>query len=305
MNIIQGGIKVFAPATIANVGCGFDVLGVAVHGLGDEIVIRPSEGKGLSISKITGDKGSLSKDITKNTAGIAAQAVLEHLGVDMGLEMEIRKKMPSGVGLGSSAASAVAGAMAINEIFKRPLTKRELLPFAMKGNPAANNVAASLLGGMMLIRDKSSLDVHRLYVPKGLFMVILTPNKAGLENERAILNETITLKQHTEQSANLASLVVALVNSDLGLIKRSLQDVIIEPQRAQLVPHFYEVKKAALQNGALGCSISGRGASIFAWCKNSLDAEIVGNAMQLEWTNRKVESKLNLSSVNTEGAIKC
>jgi homoserine kinase len=312
MNLIQGGIKVFAPATVSNVGCGFDILGFAIDGLGDEIIIKPREKKGLIISKITGDKGKLPKNIQNNTAGVAARAVYEHLRLDIGLDMEIRKKMPFGTGLGSSAASAVAGAMAVNEILKRPLTKKELLPFAMKGEQSADgayhadNVAPSLMGGMILIRDNSTLDVHRLYIPKGLYVAVVMANIQVLTKEsRAILKDTITLKQHIQQSGNMASLVLGLINSDLDLIQRSLTDVIIEPQRAQLIPYFYEVQEAALMAGALGCSISGAGPSIFALCKNSLDAENIGKAMQAVYNRHKIKSRLFLSGINMEGAKKC
>lgn len=312
MNLIQGGIKVFAPATVSNVGCGFDILGFAIDGIGDEIIIKPREKKGLIISKIIGDKGKLPKEIDNNTAGVAAQAVYEYLGLDIGLDMEIRKKMPFGTGLGSSAASAVAGAMAVNEILKRPLTKKELLPFAMKGEQLASggyhgdNVAPSLLGGMILIRDNPTLDVHRLYVPKGLYVAVVMADVQLMTKEaRAILSDTVTLRQHIQQSGNMASLVLGLVNSDLDLIQRSLRDVIIEPQRAQLIPHFYEVQEAAQKAGALGCSISGAGPSIFALCKNSLDAEKIGNAMQNIYTQHKMESRLFLSGINMEGAKKC
>lgn len=313
MAISNAGIKVFAPASVANVAVGFDVLGFALEHPGDEIIVRWSDQPGLRITKITGAQGRLSADLDKNTAGFAAKKLLEYLGEpEQGIEMEIHKKMPFGSGLGSSAASAAAGVMAINELLNRPLEKKELLHCAVLGEQVASgayhadNVAPSLLGGMMLICNSQILDVHRLPVPKGLYAAIVYPHIEVLTKEaRAVLSPTVTLKQSIAQGANLAGLVVGLYNSDLDLISRSLNDQIIEPQRAQLIPYFYEVKSAALENGALGCSISGAGPSIFTLCANSLIAEEVGVAMQQVYRNAKIESDVFVSAINQEGAIKC
>lgn len=311
---MKTGIKVFAPATVANVACGFDLLGFAVHGMGDEIVVRPSDKKGITISKITGDKGKLPKDPTKNVAGVAAMAVLEHLGLqnEVGLDFELRKKMPFGTGLGSSAASSVVGAMAVNEALNRPLSKRELLPFAMLGEQAADgayhadNVAPSLLGGIIFCRDNPTLDVQRIYVPKGLYATVVLPSIEILTKDaRDVLSDTVSLKKHIQQSGNLGGLIIGLMNSDFDLIGRSLQDVIIEPQRARLIPHFYEVKEAAISAGALGCSISGAGPSIFALTSNSLRANEVANAMQNVFKHYQIDSKVIVSEINNEGAILC
>lgn len=306
------GIKVFAPATVANVACGFDILGFALEKPGDEIIARFSDTPGLRITKITGAHGKLPYEVEKNTAGFAAMRLLEHLGeTKLGIEMEIHKKMPFGSGLGSSAASAVGGVMAINELLKRPLEKRELLPFAVLGEQIADgayhadNVAPSLLGGMVLIRSNEDLDVHRLFLPKGLFASVIYPHVEILTKDaRAVLSDTISLKQSIAQNGNLAGLIVGLFQSDFDLIARSLEDVIIEPQRARLIPCFYEVKQAALDQGALGCSISGAGPSIFALSPNSLVAEEVGKAMQKVFTAAGIENDLFLSPINQEGAVK-
>ena len=307
-------MKVFAPATVANLACGFDLLGLAVNGMGDEIVVHKSETIGITISKITGDKGKLPKDPTKNVAGIAALAVLKHLGLDkeIGLDLELRKKMPFGTGLGSSAASSVAGAMAVNEILNNPLTKRELLPFAMLGEQAADgayhsdNVAPSLLGGIIFCRDNPSLDIHRIYAPKGLYATIVLPEIEILtKDSRGVLSDSLSLKAHIQQSGNLGGLIIGLMNSDFDLIGRSLSDVVIEPQRAKLIPHFYEVKEAALGAGALGCSISGAGPSIFALSRNSLKAEATAKAMQEVFKHHNIGSRVIVSEINNEGAIRC
>ncbi|MFT5165567.1 MAG: homoserine kinase [Saprospiraceae bacterium] len=305
------GIKVFAPASVANVAVGFDILGFALEKPGDEIIATFSNTPGLRITKITGDKGKLTYDLEKNTAGYAAMKVLEHLGESgRGIEMEIHKKMPFGSGLGSSAASAVAGVMAINELYSRPLTKRELLPFAVLGEQIADgayhadNVAPSLIGGMIMIRDNLTLDYHRLPVPKGIYATLVYPHIQILtKDSRDILSDQVSLQNCIHQSGNLGGLIVGLYNGDIGLIGRSLQDVIIEPQRSRLIPHFDKVKDAALSAGALGCSISGAGPSIFALSANSLIAENVGNEMQRIFSDANITSTLYISPINQEGAV--
>ena len=307
------GIKVFAPASVANVAAGFDILGFALERPGDEIIVRLSETPGFRITQITGAKGKLPMEPEKNTAGFAALKLLEYLGeTGRGIEMEIHKKMPFGSGLGSSAASAAGAVVAVNELLGRPLEKRSLLPFAVLGEQIADgayhadNVAPSLIGGMVLIRSNKDLDVHRLPVPKGLYAAVVHPQVEILTKDaRNVLSDAVSLQQCIEQNGNLGGLIVGLYNSDLELIGRSLNDVIIEPQRARLIPHFYEVKAAALDAGALGCSISGAGPSIFALCANSLVAETAGKAMSKVFTEAKIGNQAFISAINQEGATKC
>ncbi len=304
----MSGIKVFAPASIGNVAVGFDSLGVCLERPGDEIVIRSSRTKGVTISKITGGKG-LPYDPTKNTAGVAAQAVLDHLKTDIGVELEIRKKMPAGSGLGSSAASAVAGAYAVNEFLRRPLSKKELLPFAMQGEQVASksyhadNVAPSLLGGMILITSNKDLVINRIYTPKGLYITLIYPHiKILTADARAVLSDTVPLKTAIQQAANMSSFIVGMMNSDFNLVKTALEDVMIEPQRSKLIPGFYQVKEAALNAGALGCSISGAGPTIFAMSQSNLEAEAIGKAMQAVFDTLKIKSTVYPSEVNLVGA---
>lgn len=303
------GFKVFAPASVANLACGYDILGLALDAPGDEVIARFKDEPGLKISRITG--GKLPYDVNKNTAGFAALKLLEHLGeVNRGIELEIHKKMPFGSGLGSSAASAVGGVMAVNELLGRPMTKRELLPFAVQGEQIADgayhadNVAPSLLGGMILIRDNATLDVHRLPSIKGLKLAIVHPDIEILTREsRAILSPQVSLKQMVTQTGSVAGLVTAMFKGDLDLLQRSLKDVVIEPQRAALIPNFYKVKDAAINAGALGCSISGAGPSIFALCPNDLIAENVGVAMASIFKENNISSSVFYSGINQEGAI--
>ncbi len=289
-------------------------MGICIERPGDEVIARKSDTPGLRITSITGAQGKLPYETEKNTAGVAALRLLEHLGeTGRGIELEIHKKMPSGSGLGSSAASAAAAVLAVSELLRTGLSKRELLPFACLGEQVASNsfhadnVAPSLLGGIILIRDNPTLDVHRLYVPKGLCIAVVYPHIELLTKDaRAILRPDVPLKQHTEQSANLAGFIIGMYNADIGLIGRSLRDDVIEPQRAALIPGFYEVKQAALSvEGVLGCSISGAGPSVFTLCTNSLAAENAGAAMQRAFAGRHIPSDVFVSPVNQEGAVVC
>lgn len=305
------GIKVFAPASIGNVGVGFDILGMALERPGDEVIARKSDTPGLRIVKITGHGGKLPYEVEKNTAGVAALRFLEHIGeAGRGIELDIHKKMPMGSGLGSSAASAVAAVLAVSELLRTGLGKRELLPFACAGEQVASggfhadNVAPCMIGGIVLIRDNATLDVHRLHVPRGLYAAVVYPHLEVLtKTARAILKPEVPLDAYVRQSANVGGFIVGLFNGDIDLIGRSLRDDIIEPQRAGLITGFYEVKEAALAEGALGCSISGSGPSVFALCANSLIAENVGQAMQKAFARHGVESQIYLSAVNQEGAM--
>lgn len=305
-------IRVFAPATVANVAVGFDILGFALDAPGDEVLVRYSTKPGLRITTITGTQGKqLPFEVEKNTAGFAALQLLEHLGETRGIEMEIHKKMPFGSGLGSSAASAAAAVTAVNELLGRPMDKMGLLPFAVAGEQVADgayhadNVAPSLLGGMILIRNNQSLDVHRLPVPANLFVSVVYPAVEILTKDaRSILSGSVELKKHILQSGNLAAFIVSLYQSDFGLMSRSLTDVIIEPQRASLIPGFRKVKETALSAGALGCSISGAGPSVFALCQGKKQAEEIGAAMQGAFGEAGIACDVYVSPINQEGAKK-
>lgn len=301
-------VKVFAPATIANVTCGFDVLGLALEKPGDEVIARRSEQPGLQITSITGDGGMLPLAIEKNTAGVAAQKLLEHLNVDTGVELEIHKKMPLGSGLGSSAASSVGGVVAVNHLLGDPLKPHELLPFAAEGervacgSPHQDNVAPSLLGGFVLIRSQDPPDIVELECPKPLFASVIYPHiEVRTEDTRKILRKEVLLSKAVRQWANVGGLVAGLLKGDYGLISRSLEDVILEPIRSVLIPGFGEVKKAAINTGALGGGISGSGPSIFALSKDNETAIEVAKAMQLVLDSLGLESDTYVSKINTRG----
>ena len=301
-------IHVYAPATVANVACGFDILGFAVDSPGDEVILRTKKEPGVSIAKITGDQGKLPLDPKKNTAGVAILSFLKRLKSNQGIEIELHKKMPLGSGLGSSAASAVAGAFAVNGLFGNPLKKEELLPFALEGERLAcgfahaDNAAPALFGGFVLIRSYSPLDVIKIPTPEKLFCTIVHPQiEIRTEYARKILKDEIPLKDAIIQWGNIAGLITGLMKSDYGLIERSMQDVIIEPVRSILIPKFKEIKNAALEAGALGCGISGSGPSIFALSISNKIAKAVGTAMQRNFRSLEIESEIYISKINQQG----
>ncbi|MDB5243321.1 MAG: homoserine kinase [Spirosoma sp.] len=302
-------ISIFAPATVANVACGFDIFGFAVANPGDQIILNRRDEPGVSITDIIGDDGRLPRETARNTAGIAIQTYLQHIGrTDVGVDVVLHKQMPLGSGLGSSAASAVAGVYAINELMGRPLPVMSLLPFAMEGerlacgSAHADNVAPSLLGGFVVIRSYNPLDVIRIETPAVLFCTIVHPDiEVNTKDARFILKNEVSLKNTITQMGNVAGLIAGLMTPDYSLISRSLVDVIIEPVRAILIPEFNEAKQAALDNGALGCSISGSGPSMFALSRDAQTAERVGAAMQQAFLSVGVTSEAYVSEINRQG----
>ncbi|MDX1479595.1 MAG: homoserine kinase [Saprospiraceae bacterium] len=306
-------IKVKAPATVSNLNCGFDILGVAIDVINDEIIGGRTSTPGVHIRCVGEHARSLPEDPDHNTAGVAVQHFLRFIGAHQeGIELEIHKKMRPGSGLGSSASSACAAVVLANELFRRPLTRRELLPFAILGEHAADqsfhadNVAPCLLGGMVLIRDLLELDVHRVYLPEGLFMAVAYPEIRILTADaRGVLSPTIDLRQMVIQSANLGALLLGLQRSDLQLVSRSLQDVIIEPQRKQLIPGFDRVTAAALAQGALGCGISGAGPTVFALCQSRNEGELCAAAMQKAFAEQGLASEVFCAGISSEGTTLC
>jgi len=302
-------IKAFAPATVANVCCGFDVLGFAVDFPGDEVILKLNNSKEVTISKIVGDGGRLPLEATKNTAGVAVQSFLQSLGVDQGVEIELYKKLPLGSGMGSSAASGVAALVAINELMGNVKSREELVPFAMEaeriacGSAHADNVAPSLMGGFVLIRDYNPLDVVKVKVNLDLYCTLVHPHiEVKTSDSRRVLRSSISLRDAITQSGNIAGLMVGLAQADPLLISRSLKDVIAEPIRAAFIPGFEQVKLRAIEAGALGCGISGSGPTLFALSSTHEASLEVGEAMQLEFLKSHLKSDIYVSKINPEGA---
>lgn len=299
-------IKIFCPATIANLSCGFDVLGLCLENIGDEMIIRKSSEKGIRITKIIG--ADLPLETKKNVAGVAALALLNAVETDFGFEIEIHKKIKAGSGIGSSSASASGVVFGINELLGKPFTRNQLVGFAMKGEVVASgsehadNVAPCLLGGFTLVRGYNPLDVIRIDSPSEMYAVVLHPHiEVKTADARAVLQPMISLKSAITQWGNVGGLIAGLYTSDYELIGRSLEDVIVEPLRKHLIPNFDQVKNVALQNGALGSGISGAGPSIFALCKGQDVAEKVAFVMSENYQSTGIQFDIHISKINSIG----
>ncbi|MDX2303423.1 MAG: homoserine kinase [Microscillaceae bacterium] len=299
-------IKVFAPATIGNIGPGFDVLGLSVKYIGDIVEARKIE-KGVLISSIESDI-PLSSDPKENTAGIAAQEVLDTLNITEGVELKIKKGMPSGSGLGSSAASAAAAAFATNYLFGNLLSKEELILPATRaeahvsGDFFADNTAPCLLGGATLTRSCLPLDVTKIGSISNLIIILVTPKIIVLTKEaRDILPKQVPLKDFVFNMANSCLITAAFAKDDYSLFARSLNDEIIEPARAPLITGFSEVKRNALSAGADGLAISGSGPSIFAITNDMKKARFIEDAMLRTFRKYGVESSSQITEVDNEG----
>ena len=299
-------IKIFCPATIANLSCGFDVLGLCLETAGDEMIIRKSSEKGSRITKIIG--ADLPMETEKNVAGGAALAMLEKVETDFGFEIEIYKNIKAGSGIGSSAASSAGAVFGINELLGRPFTRKELVLFAMQGeklasgNAHADNVAPALLGGFTLVRSTNPLDIIKIKSPSELYATIVHPQiELRTSDARSVLKQTVSLTSAITQWGNVGGLIAGLYTEDYELIGRSLHDEIIEPLRSVLIPGFDLIKQTALDNGALGSGISGSGPSIFALSKGKKAAEKIAKAMSQIYKNMDLPYEIHVSKINDEG----
>lgn len=301
-------IKIFSPATIANISCGFDVLGCCLDAIGDEMTIKKSSNQGIAITKIEGM--SLPLETHKNVAGVAALALLEayQKPLDFGFEIEIKKQIKPGSGIGSSAASAAGSVFAINALLGKPFSKLELVQFACEGerlacgSPIADNVAPAIFGGFTLVKSDKPLHILELPTIKNLYATIIHPQiEIKTSDSRAILPKKIDLKDAVKQWANVGALVHALHTNNLSLFSSSLHDYIVEPHRSKLIPHFDLVKKSALKKGALGCGISGSGPSIFAFSENKIIAKNIGDAMKNIYQETNIPFQVHVSKINTNG----
>jgi homoserine kinase len=299
-------VKIFCPATIANVSCGFDVLGLCLDNVGDEMLVERSLKRGVRIKEIKG--ADLPLDPAQNVAGVAALALLEKLHPTFGFDITIYKNIKAGSGIGSSAASAAGAVYAVNHLLGHPLTTSELVHYAMQGEKLASgaahadNVAPALLGGFTLIRSYEPLDIVEIPAPADLYAAVIHPQiELKTKDARAVLKDTVNFKDAIKQSANLAGFISGLYTNNYDLIGRSLQDVLVEPLRAHLIPHFYLLKNAALDAGALGSGISGSGPSVFALAKGQETAQEAANAMAGVLEGTGIDYEVHISKINSEG----
>lgn len=301
-------VSAFAPATVANLGPGFDVLGLAVDGAGDTVTATLVNEPGVHISRITGDGGELPTDPEANTAAIAARETLTLAGFDVGVSLEIHKGLPLCSGLGSSAASAAAAAFATNQLIGSPLRKPALVGPCIQAEAAvsgrhADNVAPSLLGGLILVRSVDPIDLIRLPVPDGLTVVVVTPDVAiPTKDARAVLPQDIPLSTMVQSTAQIASLVSACYSGDLSLLSRCLVDEVVTPARLPLIPGGQAAITAALSAGALGASISGAGPSLFALCRSPRSAKSAAQAMTEAFSAAGLSATTRISPANCPGA---
>jgi homoserine kinase len=275
----------FAPATVSNVACGFDVLGFALDAPGDEVTARLTSG-GVTIEDISGDGGRLPREASRNTAGVAALALLTKLGERRGVSISISKGLPLSSGLGGSAASAAAAVVAVDALLGAHVSVDTLIACALEGerlgagSAHADNIAPAICGGFVLVRRPNPPDVLRLPVPEGLTAVVVHPDlEIETARARTLLGDTVLLADAVRQWANMGALVDGLHRGDFAVIGRALEDSIAEPRRAPLVPGFAVIKRAAMDAGALGCSFSGSGPSLFALCAGAGIASRVADAM--------------------------
>ena len=302
-------IKLFSPATVANVSCGFDVLGFCLEAVGDEMIIRKTINKGIKITKIEGY--DLPFDVTKNVAGVSAMALYEAANPECGFEIEIYKNIKPGSGVGSSSASAAGSVYGMNVLLGNPYSTLELTAFAMKGEAIASqsehadNIAPALFGGFTLVKSLEPLEILQLPTPDDLFAVVIHPQiEVKTADARKILPENISLKNAITQWSNVGSLIHGLHTNDYELISRSLTDVVVEPFRSQLIPGFERIKETALKNGALGTGISGSGPSVFSLCKSRLTAIKVESAIRQAYTTQNIAFEVYVSKINMDGIRK-
>ena len=302
----------FAPASIGNVAVGFDMLGLALAGVGDRVSARRTDGSAITIAEVRGLDGELhpylSTKADENTASIAAQAMWEACGETGGVELKVFKGVPLQSGMGSSAASAVAAVVAVNALLSEPLPVAELLPFALQGEEYASgglhadNVAPSLLGGLILCPSVLLPETIRLPTPVGVSAVLLHPNlQVNTAHARRSLARGYSMQQWISQQGYLAGFIAACASSDIDMISKTLKDVVIEPQRSAAVSCFDAVTEVARRSGALGCSLSGSGPSIFALCEDKY-ASNLAISMEQECRAQGIECQSWVSSMNAPGA---
>ncbi|MCY4018516.1 MAG: homoserine kinase [Chloroflexi bacterium] len=302
--------EAFAPATVANLGVGFDILGLALENMGDRAIVEFQDSSEIRISKIEGDAGKLPRDPEKNVASVSASAFLQHMGEKRGLRIELFKGLPLSSGVGSSAASAVVTVVALNKLYGEPFSREQLLPFCLEGEALvsgyhADNVAPCLLGGITLVAGITVDAIQPLPIPDNLHLALVTPQIAIPTAEaRAVMPSHVSLPTLIHQTGKVARLIDALHRGDLHALAEAMEnDLVAEPARASLMPHLQDVRKAAKGSGALAVFIGGAGPTLCALCDAKAVAEKVAVAMKNVYRERKLESRALSTQVDRRGSI--
>jgi len=302
---VSNSIKIKASGSVANVSCGFDCLGYSLDSPADILEITKNNSSKINISMTGLGIENIPQIPKKNTAGKAIISLLSKLNINQGFNVKIEKGIPPGSGIGSSASSAVGAVYGVNQLLDNPLTSRELLVHSMAGEAVASggfhadNVAPSLLGGMILIRSYKPLDIIQIPIPEKLWSTVILPNYTiNTKDARKMLPDQVALKSAVNQTGNLAGFILGFVNSDFNLISRSMKDLFAEPVRQTLIPGFKRIKNSALENGAIGCGISGSGPSIFAFSNEKEIANKIGIGMKNAFSKEGLSSKVYISKIN-------
>lgn len=300
--------RAYASATVANLTCGYDILGLAVDAPGDEVEISFSGKRGVDFLGVEGNSEGLPDDPEKNTAVVAARAFLQAMGYNEGVQIKLIKHMPVGSGLGSSAASAVATVYGLNELFDCPLSKKDLLPFCMKAEKAAcgyahaDNVAPALFGGITLIRSYEPLDVISLPIPDDLWVAILHPPRViRTRDSREVLPQSVSPAELAAYCGNLGGMITALATADYDLLSRSMHDELFEAARAPLLPGFFDARERALREGAIAFGLSGSGPSVYALCRGKEEGEKIMEGVKKVLLNKGEEASVYVSTINRQG----
>ena len=302
--------EAFAPATVANLGVGFDILGLALAGKGDRAVVEFRDSPGVVIGKIEGDGGKLPHDPDLNVASVSARAMLDHMGEERGINIELYKGLPLSSGLGSSAASAVVAVVALNKLYGEPFSREELLPFCLEGESLvsgyhADNVAPCLLGGITLVAGITVDSIQPLPIPDNLHLALITPDVAIPTAEaRAVLPAQVTLRTLIHQTGSVARLVDALHRGDLEVLAQAMeQDQVVERARAGLIPHLREAREEAKRAGALAVFIGGAGPTLCAVCDDGLVSRSVSAALNSLYRENNLNSIIQSTQVDRRGSV--
>lgn len=299
-------VNVYAPGSIGNVGCGFDVIGLAIEAVGDKVEVSPNELGKLRITEILGDE-TITTDPQRNIVTVGAQALLAHLGSGQGFDFKISKGVAAGSGMGSSGCSATAGVFAVNELLGAGLSRQDLLPFAAIGEKVASeqvhydNIGPTMLGGLNVVRSTNPLEILELPTPDNLFIVMAKPNVViKTEEAKKLIPAALPLPTAIKQFGQIAGLVAGTLNNDIALMGRSVDDYIATPYRSGQIPKFAEARQIALEAGAAGYNISGSGPAMFALCDGKQTAEVVLESLQKLYSDDP-EAKFYLTKPDNQG----